>query len=446
MWTDARQATAWAIAWLLLVTAGFVLLRRPSPNPSQGEGDRTGNSSGGKRHRIGWPMILLLAAVARLAPALWLPVGAGYDIDSFRMVTDALLGGHEVYVASLGRHPYLPFQMFIMGAMAALSKATGLPFVVAIKLPAILADVAIAGLLYRLVAERRGRDWAAYVALLYALNPVSLLVSAYHGQFEAVTLLLLVVAWALWERPRVGASAAALGLAILNKTWPVVLLPVFFIRLANWRARILHALVALGIPALAVGVYLLVYRADPMTMLGRALTHRGVAGYWGPSAVVFPLATAWPVLQPLADALLALRNPLLLVAILLVLWWTRRQTALDALLTVQLAVFAVTVGFGIQWLVWPVPFALLAGQSRWLRAYSLSATLMLAVHLFGLHMVPWLPERLPDSADWIIRLSALPAWGVVVAWLVARLRAARAVTPNGGRSEDWPRSRAGDKP
>ncbi len=437
MWTDARQATAWAIAWLLLVTAGFVLLRRPSPNPSRAEGNRAGNPSREEGNRIGWLAILMLAALARLAPAVWLPVGAGYDIDSFHMVTDALLGGQEVYAASLGRHPYLPFQMFIMGAMAALSAATGLPFVVAIKLPAILADVAITGLLYRLVAERRGRDWAAYVALLYALNPVSLLVSAYHGQFEAVTLLLLIMAWALWERRREGASAAALGLAILNKTWPVVLLPVFFIRLANWRARILYALVALGIPALAVGVYLLVYHADPMTMLGRALTHRGVAGYWGPSAVVFPLATAWPVLQPLADVLLALRNPLLLVAILLVLWWTRRQTALDALLTVQLAIFAVTVGFGIQWLVWPVPFALLAGQSRWLRAYSLAATLMLAVHLFGLHMVPWLPERLPASADWIIRLSALPAWGVVVAWLVARLRAA----PAGWRRKDWPTSR-----
>ena len=429
MWTDARQATAWAIGWLLLVTAGFVLLRRPSPTPSQGKG-----------HRTGWPAILLLAALARLAPVLWLPVGAGYDIESFRMVTDALRSGQEVYAASLGRHPYLPFQMFIMGGMAALSVATGLPFVVAIKLPAILADVAITGLIYRLVAERRGRDWAAYAALLYALNPVSLLVSAYHGQFEAITLLLLVGAWALWERPRVGASAAALGLAILNKTWPVVLLPVFFIRLANWRARILHALIALGIPALAVVAYLLAYDADPMTMLGRALTHRGVAGYWGPSAVVFPLAAAQPALQPLADALLALRNPLLLAAVLLALWWTQRQSALDALLTVQLAVFAVTVGFGIQWLVWPVPFALLAGQERWLRVYSLAAALMLAVHLFGLLMVPSLPERLPASADAIIRLSALPAWGEVVAWLVARLRVARAVAPAGGRREDWPRS------
>ena len=350
MWTDARQATAWAFVWLLLVTAGFVLLRRPRP---------------GGRRWPGWPLIVLAALLVRLPPALWLPLGATFDIDSYRLVTDALLSGREVYVAVVGRHPYLPFQMYIMGAMATLANATGLPYVVAIKLPAVLADVALTGLIYRAVAAegaggRRGRDWAAYLALLYALNPVSLLVSSYHGQFEAITLLLLAAGLLLFERRRVGASGAALGLAVLNKTWPVLFLPVILIRLKSWRARIGYAALAIGIPALAVAAYLLAYDADPAPMLGRALTHRGNPGYWGPSAVLVPAAALRPALQPLADALVAVRNWLLLAAVLLTLWWTQRQSARDAWLTLLLSVFAVTVGFGIQWLVWLVPFALLA--------------------------------------------------------------------------------------
>src|SRR5690606_19582454 len=139
---------------------------------------------------------------------------------------------------------------------------------------------------------------------------------------------------------------------------------------------------------------------------------------------LYPAAAAWPGLQPAADLLLALRNWLLLAGVLLSLWWTRRQPALEALLTLLLVMFVVTVGFGIQWLVWLVPFALLAGEYRWLRAYTLAATLMLAVHLFGLHMVPWLSEWLPPTAaDLVIRLSALPAWFVVAAWAVTRVRA-----------------------
>ena len=419
MWTDARQATAWAFVWLLLVTAGFVLLRP--------------RSLGGRWPR--WPLILLIAALVRLPPALWLPVGAGFDIDSYRLVTDALLSGREVYGAVAGRHPYLPFQMYVMGAMARLVATTGLPYVVAMKLPSILADVALTGLIYRAVvhsrpSDGRGHAWAAYLALLYALNPVSLLVSSYHGQFEAVTLLLLAGGWWLWEQRRPAASAAAVGLAILNKTWPVLFLPVVIMRLGSWRARLGYTALALGIPVLVVVAYLMAYDADPAPMLGRALTHRGNAGYWGPSAVLVPAAGVWPSLQPLADVLAALRNWLLGGAALLALWWTQRQSALDAFLTLLLAVVAVTVGFGIQWLLWLIPFALLAEQARWARVYSLAAALMLTIHLYGLHMVPWLAEWLsPPAADWLIRLSGLPAWGVVIAWLVVRLRAARAGRP-----------------
>lgn len=408
MWHDARQATAWAVGWLLVVTAGFLLVRRP---PS-----RVG--------RFSLPLILLVATLVRLLPALWLPVGAGYDIESYRLVTDALLGGREVYTSVLGRHPYLPLQMYVMGAMAYLSQETGLPYVVAVKLPAVIADVALTALIYHAIRSTRGHPWSAYAALLYALNPVSLLVTAYHGQFESITLLLLVLSWWLWERRRATGSAAALGFAILNKTWPVVFLPVIFLRLRDWRGRIVYSLIALGIPVLFVAAYLVIFSADSAPMLRRALTHRGVAGYWGPGAALYPAAAAWPGLQPATDLLLALRNWLLLAGVLLSLWWTRRQPALEALLTLLLVMFVVTVGFGIQWLVWLVPFALLAGEYRRLRVYTLAATLMLAVHLFGLHMVPWLTEWLPPTtADLVIRLSALPAWFVVAAWAVTRVRA-----------------------
>jgi hypothetical protein len=441
MWTDVRQATAWAFIWLLLVTAGFLLARRP------------GETNSARWAAVSLPLILLLAALARSLPALWLPVGAGYDIESYRMVTDALLDGREVYDAALGRHPYLPFQMYIMGGMAWLSRATGLPYVAAIKLPAVLADVALTGLIYAVVVKgssvngdespdyERGRDYrdtagrrasvearagAAYLATLYALNPISLLVTSYHGQFEAVTLLLLTLAWLFWERGHAGLSAGALGLAVLNKTWPVVFLPVVLIRLRGWGARARYVALALGIPILFTLAYILLFSPDVRFMLGRALTHRGVAGYWGPGAILNPLAAARPGLQPAVDTLFALRNGLLAAAALFTLWWTRRQSALDALLTLLLGLFVVTVGFGIQWLVWLVPFALLAGEDRWLKAYSLAGAFMMVVHLFGLHMIPLLGEWLPaTAADWTLRLSGLPAWGVVVAWAFHRCRTAQ---------------------
>lgn len=385
------------------------------------------------------PAILLVAGLVRLAPALWLPVGAGYDIESYRLVTEALLGGHEVYTSVLGRHPYLPFQMYIMGAMASLADATGLPYVVAIKLPALLADVVLTGIIYYAAGRRADRAFAGFPALLYALNPLSLLVTSYHGQFEAVTLLFVVLAWLAWDMRRQERSAVALGFSILNKTWPVVLLPLFLIRLENWRARAIYSLIALAIPVLFVAAYLALFSADPMPMLRRALTHRGVAGYWGPGAILNPAARVYTGLQPVVDGLFGLRNWLLAGGVLFAVWWTRRQLVVDAIVTTLLVMFVVTVGFGIQWLVWPVPFALLAGDYRWLKGYSLAGALMLTVHLYGLHMYPWLNEWLsPVSADWVIRLSAIPAWIIVVLWAGRRLQRAQMARPAMGQWQDSP--------
>ena len=91
MWTDARQATAWAFVWLLLVTAGFVLLRP--------------RSLGGRWPRL--PLIPLLAPLVRLPPALWLPVGAGLDIAPHPPVPAPLPIRPGVYGARAGPPPPL---------------------------------------------------------------------------------------------------------------------------------------------------------------------------------------------------------------------------------------------------------------------------------------------------------------------------------------------------
>jgi hypothetical protein len=412
VWTDVQAATAWSLAWLILVTLGFILAQRTP-------------SARLRVDHLTLPSLLLIAGLVRLLPALWLPVGAGYDIESFRLVTDALLRGDEVYTSVLGRHPYLPFQMYLMGAMAYVAQATGLPYVFAIKLPAVLADIALTALIYKAVKDDgKPHETAGFFALLYALNPVSLLVTSYHGQFESITLLLLVLAWFFWHfGRRRRRSGIALGFAILNKTWPVVFLPVILMRLRERRERLAYSLLAIGVPLLFMVAYLLIFSADPQPMLRRALTHRGVAGYWGPGAILAPAAIQLPDLQPIVDGLLGLKNALLLLAVGFALWQTRRQPALDALLTLLLCLFVVTVGFGIQWLVWLVPFGILVMADRWIKWYSLAAAFMLAVHLYGLHLYPWLGEWLSrTSVDWVVRLSALPAWFIVLAWTISRLR------------------------
>ncbi len=416
MWSDPIPATLAALLWLLLDLVIFVAVARG-----------LGRSFFA---RLTTPLLFvgLVALLVRLPPMLWLPVGASYDIESFRMVGDAFLSGTDVYSAARGRHPYLPFQMInIAGALWA-ARHSAVPFVVWLKLPALLADVAIAMTLLHVFRRwRLAPDSAVVLALLFALNPISLLITSYHGQFDALPVLLLVLAWWAWEQQRAGRSAVALGVAVLSKTWPLVFWPMVLLRQPNWRDRLRYSAVMIAFPVGAVLLYVLAFDADPQPLLRRALTHTGVAGYWGISAVGSLLSTWSALAASLSEWLYSLRFGLLLVVTALAIWHTRRQPSVDALLTTLLAVFAVSVGMGIQWLVWLIPFGLLALEKRWSVWYALGVLPMVFAQLFGLHLVPfgvrWLGA---ETATMWIKLASLPGWLVVVVWLWLRLRQGRA--------------------
>ncbi len=416
MWSDVIPALNLALLWLLGVTALFILLdeRLVSRAPS----------------RLTYPLLALtlIALLVRLLPMLLLPVGAGYDIDSFQLVGDAFLNGEEVYTsAARGRHPYLPLQMYLIGATTFLSRVTPVPFVPWLKLPAVLADVLITVVIYK--AFRRWgetENTAVFWALLYALNPISVLVSAYHGQFDAIPVLLLLLSWFTWQFGRhLKQSAAFLGFAVLDKTWPILFLPVIFIRLPDNRRRLTYSLISLGIPLLFTAAYVFFFSSDPVPMLRRALTHSGVPGYWGYSALLYVPGSLWIDPDTIIKAVAPYQRIALLLAGLFALWWTRKQSALDALLTVILSIFSVTLGMGIQWLLWPVAFAILAREKKWLKWYTTAGTLMLFTHLYGLHMYPWADALFQEeTATALIRLSYLPSWIIVVLWTINRLRRA----------------------
>lgn len=395
--------------------------------------------------------IVLLALAVRLLPAIVLPSGAVFDMESYRIVADLVRAGQDVYTHAdaEGRHPYLPLQMYLMALARWLSLSFNLPFPLLIKLPAILADVAITALLYRAgqklwstegppasapVWAPSIADPAAFVALLYALNPIPLYVAAYHGQFDALPLLCALLAW-YWYRfhgAAAGGQLAAgllLGLGVLDKTWPVIFLPLFLLRLHGVAAR---ARLAAGtaIPVVAgLAVYLTFWPGTLWGVLGIVLGYHAIAGWWGYTAVLNLLkAAAWQPgfawLRPLEPAtLFALAErygtyATLAALGLFYLTLGRSRDLLDGMLTVILLLFTVTAGFGVQYLSWLVPLALLAQQRRPLRWYAGMAALLLeGTYLMSL-MRGWLPGALSPLGGQIFTwLLSLPAWLVTIAWL-----------------------------
>ncbi len=380
-------------------------------------------------------LIASVALAARLAPALILGQGSGYDIDSYRVVSDLVLRGEDVYLApaALQRYPYLPLQMYWMAGAAWLATAAGLPFGFLVKLAPIGAEAGTALVIYGLLrAQLNDAGRALKGGLSYALNPVAVFVSAYHGQFDAIPLFLtLLAAQAL--PGQAGWAGGWLGLAILDKSWPVLFVPSFLNQLRGARRR-WQFLAALALaPASGVAAYMLLHGTPVVTLIGRAISYNHGIGIWGYGYLPRILSQQAPGLSAPLDWLVA-NGRYLTLALLAAVWlgWARRQTLLAGMLTVMVAFLALTHAFSIQYLVWVVPLAILDSQDdRWLLRFSLAAyaymllvytTLILAFHIQAVFPAP--------LADAVIIWAGLPAWLVCVGWLIARLRQASPAAPS----------------
>jgi hypothetical protein len=165
------------------------------------------------------------------------------------------------------------------------------------------------------------------------------------------------------------------------------------------------------------------------------LTHAGVPGWWGVS-VFFSLmqdlaGTDSGVLQSLAQY----GRWIVFAGVGMSYWLTRKQSSITALTTALLALYVFTNGFGLQWLLWIVPFALLDGDFRGENAYVLGGLICMLPSYYGYHLDETLAHLLTfERMVIIMKASAIPAWLISVGWLFRRLSRLRGAVRTGSRA------------
>lgn len=319
-------------------------------------------------------------------------------------------------------YPYPPVWVWAEAGAGWLARHAGLSFPVLIKLPVVAADLLIVLLLGRRIGER--------AAWLYALHPVSLLITGFHGQFDALAALAIVLAVFAFEDGHRHRSALALALAIGLKSFPVLLLPLFWLLdRAGIGAKCRYALLA----TLPVALSLLPYALHDWPALRRELLgYGGVAdfgwiglwrgGQWLATGVlVRSEAGHWASSIVVAKLLF-----LAAYAVFLGLIWRRRLrlTLAEACLGVTL-IFLVGYGaLSAQYLLWVVPLGLLK-PDRAQAFYAAAATLaLLGFYLFLapgvlLPAAQALVGRELAGALWVAGVAAVQ--GAAVGWLAQLL-------------------------
>lgn len=191
------------------------------------------------------PVFTALIVVGVLARFMLPQFGFNHDFTSYGIVSEIVINGGNVY-AETTRYNYGPIWFLVVGALRWLGEQTSAPvpvFRVGIVAVLTAADIAIAWLLRR--------EYGTKVALIFFLNPVSILITGYHNQFDNIAIALglaaaMTVGRADPERDRRAwlGGLALLGLSLIVKHI-FFLFPLWLaLRARRWRDRF----IALALP------------------------------------------------------------------------------------------------------------------------------------------------------------------------------------------------------
>jgi hypothetical protein len=369
-----------------------------------------------------------VALAVRLAPILSADRVTA-DVERYRKVAAHVLDVSWNPYKAPRLYPYPPLWVWAEAGSEWAARRYGLSFAAIVKLPVLVADLGIVALL---AAMGRERGPGAGPAWLYAAHPVSVLVTGFHGQFDAIMLVFLLLGLLAFERGRTDASALALAGAIATKSFPVVALPFFLLALPGRRERARFLLLA----TLPVALLLVPYAIDDLPALRRELLGYGGVADFGWIGLVRGLtwvatgelarseARYWPA------AIDAGRWVFLAALAALAYACARRRlspTPVEAALMAFLAFLTLYGAISAQYLLWVVPLGLLL-PSRHGAAHGLAAT----AALFGFYsfLAPGVlyagPPPLPPSAAGALWVGGVGAVLVVgAAWLVRLVALAR---------------------
>ena len=370
-------------------------------------------------------VILLVGLIVRLAPASILAPVSNYDIDSYDLVSQKVLAREDVYTGpdTAGRHPYLPMQMYWMGIAGWISSQFALPFPFVVRWASVVADVIVGGLVYIFLSKRNSPSFSPFVGgLLYSLNPISVYVSAAHGQFDSIPILFIIlglmsVGLSAWK------TGFWLGWGILSKSWPVLALPTLWLSFNKRKDRWIVLVLGGLIPITGVILYGYLFEAELAYVVKTALSYNHGTGVWGYTYFLRVLGMTVDWLNPIVYRYLSISRFVTLgILAFIIMKNVHTREPSSQVLTILVSFLAFTHAFSIQYLIWVVPFAIIEREFTWLKWYTMAGFVycFLAYHTLILSNIitNWLPWPLADLV--IIIPAGLPVWLISVIWAFSR--------------------------
>ncbi len=308
--------------------------------------------------------IIIFAFIVRLIFVFLSNGISNFDLDSYHLIGELTLQKYNIYptVAPL-HHPYFPVFLYLE-AIAMYIQKLNISYVLFLKTIFIIFDVGVVYMLYILSYKNLQK------AFLYAINPISASIVAFHGQFDSIPIFLILLSYFLTENSKNFYSAIFASLAIVTKTWPIL----FAIPVIK-RIKIYYVPLLLLFPILSVLVYHMFFASSIQSILWTIYSYRGISGNYGLGLIIQKIPTEF------GYYIKGFSYGLLLLGIIFI-FVKQKITINKEVIGICLLFFALTLGFGVQWFLWLIPFLILM-HVNFSRIFILLATSYIGITYFS---------------------------------------------------------------
>lgn len=294
--------------------------------------------------------ILFIGLIIRLCVLIAFLDVIHYDVLSYQIVGQSTLKGLSIYPRiAYNHHPYLPFMLYIE-AIDALFVKWGFHSMLFLKLFFVLFDLLMIKVIDLLSSNRTN-------ALLYAVFPAGILLTAGHGQIDNVAIPFILLSIFYLQQRKSAISALLLSFAILVKTWPLMLVP-FLLKLHNpsvaFQIKLRRGMLFALFPLLSIVIYILIFKSSFLDVIYPSLSYRGAYGNRGISILLsflLPVGTVLPYIT-----IKIVTNILTLISIIIAVKNKTKNITKNIL--IFLLIFSTIVISGTN-PIWLVPFIIL---------------------------------------------------------------------------------------
>ena len=168
-------------------------------------------------------LLLLLSAFCIRCALSIIFYGHSTDINCFMAWAHYLAeGGPGVFYTSEFFADYPPGYMYVLWLVGSIAKLLNLAYsstahILLIKMPAILADLAAAYIVYRIASKRHSLPASHALMAMVAFNPAMAFISGGWGQVDQILTLLLLLVIYLFDEDRLELAGLVYGVAIITK-------------------------------------------------------------------------------------------------------------------------------------------------------------------------------------------------------------------------------------